>query len=72
MGDVVILRNMTRLPLPPERVIDALPPMERLTVVGQTKEGKFYFASTEADGEKVCFDLERGRHRLMTMLDGDG
>lgn len=71
MGDVVSFPGITKLDFPPERILNkALEhDLDRVVVIGQTKDGEFYFASSAADGGVVLWDLERARHKLMLVVD---
>lgn len=71
--NVVVLDCVTRLDLPPERVLArALEvDLESVVIVGQTKDGEEYFASSLADGGTVIYHLQRGIWALNKMIDGD-
>lgn len=72
MGEVVNWRGITTLPLDPERVIDAAKgKLERVVIIGRTVDGEEYFASSEADGGTVMWDLERAKLRLLRTADDD-
>jgi hypothetical protein len=59
MSDNVIpLNNITRLDLPPDRILDgAKGELDGLIILGYDKNGEEYFASTYADGGEVLWLL---------------
>lgn len=74
-GDnVVDLPVITTLPLDPNRVLRrALEAgMTEVVVIGYTKAGDEYFASSVGDGGAVVWHLERAKHKLIRMADEAG
>jgi hypothetical protein len=70
MGDVVILQTITKLDLPPDRLLDAaLGELESVVIVGHAKDGSEYFASSVADGADALWLLERAKLRLLRTVD---
>jgi hypothetical protein len=70
MGSVVDLNVITTLSLDPDRVLQkAAGKLDRVIVIGQTKEGEEYFASSEADGGCVLWDMERAKLKLLRVPD---
>lgn len=70
MGEVIDLSVITTLPLDPDRLLQkAVGKLERVLIIGETKDGEEYFASSEADGGTVLWDMERARHALMKLAD---
>ena len=63
---VLPLNNVTRLDLPPERVLAAIPDLEGVVIMGYDKDGDEYFASSYADGGTCLWLLERCKLRLMS------
>jgi hypothetical protein len=65
--NVVILPVVTRLNIPPERVLnDALAAdLDGAVVIGQRKDGSYYFSSSIADGGDVLWLLEWAKVALM-------
>lgn len=60
MGEVVDLNVIISLPLDPDRVLSkAIGRMDRVIIIGVDKDGYEYFASSEADGGSVLWDIER-------------
>lgn len=74
---VIPLNCVTRLDLPPDRIIDALreADLEGVVVMGYRKEeagGELYFASSYADGGMVLWLMEQCRRRLLAVGDSGG
>lgn len=71
MGEVVDLPVITRLNLPPDRVLrGALEAgLTGVVVCGYDAEGNEYFASSYADGGEVLWLLKRCEHQLMRTVD---
>jgi len=71
-ADIITLRCVTTLDLPTERILtNALDAdLERCFVVGRTKEGEFYFASTFSDGGTVIWDMEIAKRLLINQETG--
>jgi len=67
MDNIIELPVITRLNLPPERVLkNALKEgMEDVVVIGYDSEGEFYFASSKADGGDVMWLLELAKKHLL-------
>ena len=67
---VVALPCITTESLPPERVLqaalDAADPLDGVVVMGFTKSGETYFASSYADGGTVLWLWELLKVRLMS------
>lgn len=62
-----MFNGITRLDLPAERVLtEALGSgMEGVVILGYTKEGEEYFASSYADGGLVLWLMERCKTKLL-------
>ena len=73
MGEVVELNVITKLPIDPKRILSKASEhsFERVLIIGVEEDGSFYFASSEPDGGCVLWDMERARHLLMKIADGD-
>lgn len=71
MSDVVEFTGITRLDLPPERILNRAieAGMTEVVVCGFDADGKEYFVSSLADGGDALWHLERAKHRLMNMAD---
>jgi hypothetical protein len=66
MGDVVTFSGITKLDLPPDRILqDAVGKLEGVVILGYTKEGDEFFASSYADGGNVLWLLERLKKQLL-------
>lgn len=65
-ADVIDFTGITRLDLPVDRVLDgARDVLEGVVILGYTKDGSEYFASTYADGGDVLWLLERCKTLLL-------
>lgn len=70
MGKVIPLNNITRLDLPPDRVLEGLKGMmESLVILGYDKQGEMVFSSTLADGGEVLWLLEVCKKKLLDLED---
>lgn len=71
MGKVVEFCGVTRLDIPPERVLRAAldAGMKSVVVVGFDADGNDYFAASMADAGEAHWHLARGQHALMRMVD---
>lgn len=69
MGEVVELDVVTTLDLPAERVLRRAQEadLDGVVVLGWTKDGLPYFASSYADGPEVLWLLELNNIRLLTV-----
>lgn len=66
MGDVVILNTVTRLDLPPDRILEAAQGrLDSCLILGWDKEGQMFFASSYADGGEVLWLMEKAKKMLM-------
>ena len=66
------MSNVTRLNLPVDRILEgAIGKMESLIIIGYTKEGNEYFASTYSDGGDVLWLLERCKQDLLNPMEED-
>lgn len=65
--NVVNLPVRTKLDLPPERVLDAAKDadLDGCFVIGRTKDGDLYFASSIADGGDILWLWEKAKPLLM-------
>lgn len=69
MSKIVELDVITTVPLPAERVLRRAgeADLETAVIVGWTKDGEFYFASTHSDGGEVIYLLERAKLELLNI-----
>lgn len=70
---VIPYRGITRLNLPVERVLEMAKEaeLEGVVILGYTKDGDEYAASSYASGDIVVWLLERTKHRLLAVSDGE-
>jgi hypothetical protein len=66
MGEVVELSVITRLPVPPEKIIKRASEanLTSVVVIGYDADGDFWFASSDADGGGVLWLLELAKKEL--------
>lgn len=74
MGDVVNINCITRLPLNPQRVLEAALSrgLTSVVIIGFKEDGSEYFASSDPSGPEVLWLLERSKKRLLSMPDDGG
>lgn len=66
MDKVVNIGCITRLDLPPDRVLDAaIGKLEGVVIIGYDKDGSEYFASSISDGADVVWLMERAKKKLL-------
>lgn len=67
MGNVVPLNCITTLDSPPEKILSAAidHDLETVLVIGRTKDGDLYFASSSADGGDALWMMELAKKALM-------
>lgn len=66
MGEVVILNCVTRLDLPPDRILDAAKgKLESVAVIGWDKDGEAYYSTSLADGGDLLWLLEKFKLALL-------
>ncbi len=70
-AEIVTLKCQTRLDLPPERILASAlaADLEGVVIVGYTKAGEEYFASSYADAGDACWHLQRGIYKLNQTFD---
>jgi hypothetical protein len=69
-GRVIPFTGITRLDLPPDRILQAaVGKLEGVVVMGWDHEGKEYFASSYADGGTVLWLAERMKKMLLETHD---
>jgi hypothetical protein len=70
MGDVIDLNMITRLDVDPDKMLSkAIGKLEEVVILGTTKEGDEYFASSRAAADVPIYLCERAKHRLMKLID---
>ena len=67
MGEVIIMEGVTRLDLPPERILESAITvgLTDAIVIGWYKEGELYFASSISGGADVLWLLEIAKKELL-------
>lgn len=71
-GNVILFSGITRLPLPPDRILEsAIGQLESVVIFGYDKEGEEYFASSIADGGEVLWLMKRTELKLLTVDEED-
>lgn len=72
MGNVVNFTGITKLDLPPDRILEqAKGELEGVVIIGYDKDGKEYFASSYADGGTVLWLMERCKTKLLDVVEQD-
>lgn len=67
-GEIVNWSGITRLDMPPDRILEAAKDkLEGVVILGFTKDGDEYFASSYADGGEMLWLLERAKKALLSM-----
>lgn len=71
MADIITLPVVTTLDIPPEKILAdaAQEQFEDVIVIGRTRSGQEYFASSSPDGGVVIWRLERAKLKLLRMGD---
>lgn len=68
MGKVITFTGITKLDLPPDRILDgAAGKLDGVLILGWDKDGNEYFASSYADGGTNLWLLERCKLRLLNV-----
>ena len=71
MGKVIYFNGITRLDLPPDRILEeAKGTFEGVVLLGWNNDGKMYFASSYSDGGTVLWLLEQCKKALLD-IDGE-
>ena len=69
-SNIHILQQITRLDLPPDRILEgAMDKLQGVVVLGYKENGTSYFASSYADGGTVIWLMEQAKKRLLDMAD---
>lgn len=70
MGKVINLHGVTRLDIPPDRVLQGQHgKLEHVVVIGWDKDGNESFSSSIADGAQVLWLLERCKKAILDIDD---
>jgi predicted secreted protein len=67
MSNVVTLPVITRLDTDPSQIVEkaAAAELTEVVIIGYSKDGSEYFASSIADGGSVLWHLERAKMKLL-------
>lgn len=70
-ADIITLSTITKLDLPPERVLQAAidAKLSGCVIVGFREDGEEYFASSYADAGDCLYHLNRGIYKLCKTAD---
>ena len=69
MGKIIPIRGVTKLYIPPDRILEAAKgQMEGVVIIGFDKDGEVYAASSYADGGTVMWLLEACKTKMMESL----
>lgn len=69
MAKIIKFTGITKLDLPVDTVLDgAKDQLEGVIIIGYTKDGDEYFASTYADGGTALWLIEKCKINLMSAL----
>lgn len=71
--NVIKFTGLTKLDLEPNDVLSAaLDALEEVIIIGTTKDGNQYFATSSADGKNILWHLETAKFTLMdNVFSGD-
>jgi hypothetical protein len=70
MGKVIDLGNITKLDLPPDRLLQkAMGELTEVVILGMTPDGKEWFAASKADASNTIYHCHRAIHKLMKIID---
>jgi hypothetical protein len=70
MGDMVDIGCITSLDLPPDRLLEyAVGKLDGVVIMGYSKDGTEYFASSYADGGDALWIIERCKLKLLRLPD---
>lgn len=70
MADILRFPGITKLDTDPELVLEgALGELSEVVIIGITKGGEEYFASSQASGPEVLWHLERAKKRLLQIVE---
>jgi hypothetical protein len=69
---VLFFNGVTTLDHPADRIIEqALGKLDYVLILGFDKDGGEYFASNKSDGADALYVMERAKHKLMKIVDGN-
>ena len=71
MSEVIEFDGETRLPMDPDRILEAAKgELDSALVLGFDKEGGFYLASSDPDARQMIWALETAKAMLMVQVVG--
>lgn len=65
MAEIIVFPGWTSLPIPAERVLEAARVCTSVLVLGEDADGRFYTASSVADGHTLLWWLETCKYKLL-------
>jgi hypothetical protein len=73
MSNVVDIGCISRLPLNPQRVLEAAlnAGLTEVVICGFDADGNEYFAGSQPDAGDTIYHLERAKYRLMKIIDDE-
>ena len=73
MAKIIEFNGITKLDIPPERVLEKAKEagLEGVVILGFDKNGEYYGASSYADGGTVLWLMELTRKKLLEVTIGD-
>jgi hypothetical protein len=72
MGTLHYLNCVTRLDIPPDRMLEAaMGQLETAIIIGYDKDGEEYFAASCADGADALWLIERAKKSLLEVKEED-
>lgn len=72
MAEIIVFPGWTSLPIPAERVLEAASACTNVLVLGEDADGRFYAASSVADGQTLLWWLETFKYKLLRGDYSDG
>lgn len=68
--NIVDFTGITKLDMDPDRLLQkVIGKMEGVLILGITKDGEEYFASSKADAADALYYMERAKYALMQTID---
>lgn len=71
MGKIIPFKGITQLDINPDQILENNKgKLEGVVIIGYSKDGEEYFASSYADGGIVLWLLERCKTKLLNITEG--
>jgi hypothetical protein len=68
-ADILTFNGITTLDIDADRMLqNAIGELSEVIIIGYTKYGEEYFASSKADGSAVLWHLERAKKKLLEVI----